>query len=925
LNLLGLPNSLAIEDINLDGLADLLAYTSGGLVVVLGTGGGGLRPVDVGLVGAGGFLGDFTGDGFPDLGPWITNRVPDRADTNRSNRVDGFDLADVGRHCGLRREDSGYRLALDVDANGMIDGDDLALVAVRLGEPIEVASPLRPVLEEVATPPVSETVSLEHGELAGDLLTVDVVANDVSRAVAGARFGVELSPAGPGRVLTYEGVGPGDYLRGGATRVYNGESAGNVVSVTAVTAPLTETVARGTRTIARLIFRGVEEGQTELEFTGDSALLDASVSAIQGISFDGHRVVTVSKSEGGAPGQRVGVAPLTLDFGFAVAGETLRREVVISNLGFQDLRVCALRVSRSEFSVPPPWDNAAVGVSGCEAGATTGFIVPAFGSVELGVTYSPSSSGIHSGELLIDTDDPQHPTTRIALAGASTRSVHASASRLDFGAVLVGRTVTRRVRIDNHSSNPTTVTHGIPTNSQFVSESDSSHLDPAGSVWLSVTFRPESAGEHCGFLEVELHGMQAGLVLALSGVGVADADLDGVGDGEDNCVEVPNRLQANRDEVADLIVMREVDETGTRRGRVTVVPGPIASSAPTQTLDLGGAALEILGADFDRDGVEDLTILRESGSVTLLHADGLGLFEVVQTFNIGFGRAFYSIEEADFDADGNLDLAVLDDLRAVVEVFVGDGFGTLVPERVVPVTPGSRGLAAGDFDGNGTVDLALLAREAVTILEGDGRGGLVAGPIQPFGTDLRDLASIDLNGDPYEDLVVVDHAGDQATVVLLESSEMGLLTDSHRVPGGPGNPVHLLVADVDGDERPDILAHGTDGVNILRAAEGGGFDETGRYLEVDASSLVIGDFTGDSVPDLVTPGIKLFVGDGTAAFESPPIEIDLPGFVGMGLFTQDGDPVGNACDNCPSHPNPDQSDEDLDGVGDACDNVAPAR
>jgi len=73
---------------------------------------------------------DFDGDGIGDA--CETGAL--LADINLSSRVDGFDLARLGRAFGAAAGDPRYEAAADLDRDGQVDGADLALFAPEFGK-----------------------------------------------------------------------------------------------------------------------------------------------------------------------------------------------------------------------------------------------------------------------------------------------------------------------------------------------------------------------------------------------------------------------------------------------------------------------------------------------------------------------------------------------------------------------------------------------------------------------------------------------------------------------------------------------------------------------------------------------------------------------------------------------------------------------
>src|SRR6185437_11661737 len=113
------------------------------------------------------------------------------------------------------------------------------------------------------------------------------------------------------------------------------------------------------------------------------------------------------------------------------------------------------------------------------------------------------------------------------------------------------------------------------------------------------------------------------------------------------------------------------------------------------------------------DGVEDLAVYDASGNVSVLLGSGGGAFAVSQTIAVGktaFGSGA-QIVAADLDGDQSPDVALVAETSssntASLYLLAGSKSGMLTLKPAVTLTsPSGRGVVAGDFDGDGKIDLA---------------------------------------------------------------------------------------------------------------------------------------------------------------------------------------------------------------------------
>jgi len=189
----------------------------------------------------------------------------------------------------------------------------------------------------------------------------------------------------------------------------------------------------------------------------------------------------------------------------------------------------------------------------------------------------------------------------------------------------------------------------------------------------------------------------------------------------------------NHDGIADIaeaVLPRDGSQAGILKVSLGEADGsfrPVSSSTM-----LGRAPRAIVAGDFDGDGIPDLIVGDEDGTLTLFRGDGTGTF--ARAGDIAQLDSVVSIAVADFNQDGRADIAVSDWRGGSVTIFLGTGKGSFrrgwsfrlrMPGTVARVS-------AADFNGDGIPDLAVIYADedqySFDVLLGDGKGVFVHSP-----------------------------------------------------------------------------------------------------------------------------------------------------------------------------------------------------
>jgi hypothetical protein len=209
--------------------------------------------------------------------------------------------------------------------------------------------------------------------------------------------------------------------------------------------------------------------------------------------------------------------------------------------------------------------------------------------------------------------------------------------------------------------------------------------------------------------------------------------------------------------------------------------------------------------DFNRDGKSDLAAVNGDPSFTLmiLLGNGDGTFQKPAT--VPAIESPSAVTVGDFNGDGKLDLAVdgFDGTQLAVSIVLGNGDGTFQAGVDYPVA-GEAGITAADFNGDGALDLAVAnfspTNGTVSVLLGNGDGSF-----QPYrsyaavGSPIMVIAG-DFNGDGKLDLAA---SGENNKMCILLGNGDGTFQPQTQYSTGETS-YSLTAADLNDDGALDL-------------------------------------------------------------------------------------------------------------------------
>jgi hypothetical protein len=263
-------------------------------------------------------------------------------------------------------------------------------------------------------------------------------------------------------------------------------------------------------------------------------------------------------------------------------------------------------------------------------------------------------------------------------------------------------------------------------------------------------------------------------------------------------------------------------------------------------------------ADIDLDGDLDIVVSNDyPDPKKLFKNDGKGHFTASGTFGQPDWTTRY-VTLADLDGDRYPDIVVANRV---------DRPNTSTPSFVChnnqkgefPVcdplaTESATSIVAGDFDGDGALDLFVPHRDGgqSNVLWNNRKGGFDSTTkIGPSAAWMRIGAAGDFDGDGRLDLAVIEERKKAAFVIRnLGGRRFGQL---EKLPGAAREPYALAVSDLNRDGRPDIVVGHVESPGSVYFNLG-----AGSFREIawnDGKGVVYGmafaDLNGDGWPDIV--------------------------------------------------------------------------
>jgi hypothetical protein len=326
----------------------------------------------------------------------------------------------------------------------------------------------------------------------------------------------------------------------------------------------------------------------------------------------------------------------------------------------------------------------------------------------------------------------------------------------------------------------------------------------------------------------------------------------------------------------------------------------VLSFLPPVTFPVGVNPRAVTVADFNNDGKSDLAVVNtgqlstSQSSLSVLLGNGSGSFQPAVTTAV-LNSAGLSVVAGDFNGDGLPDVALTTAANGVnpaVEVLLGKGDGAFQPNHLIlPVGQSPFSVAAGDFDGNGALDLVTAnSQGTLSLLLGNGDGSFRPRVDLTVGGVPRAVAVGDFNGDGLLDVAAAKQLSETVSVLLGHGDGTFAPPLVFTASGQDFTPSSMAVGDVNGDGRADLVINSIGGLDSVIAQLGvllGNGDGTFRAPILQGpgttggeGDVALADFNNDGRLDVAVGGqadlphgltVNIGNGDGTfgVPFQSP--------------------------------------------------------
>ncbi len=225
------------------------------------------------------------------------------------------------------------------------------------------------------------------------------------------------------------------------------------------------------------------------------------------------------------------------------------------------------------------------------------------------------------------------------------------------------------------------------------------------------------------------------------------------------------------------------------------------------------------------------------------------------------------IAQGDLNGDGKLDLVTSNTSSANISVLINNGNGTFAPAVNYATSVSAIALVLADLNGDLRPDVVMAhpGLSNISVLLGNGDGTFQNFVTYPTSYDPHAVQVGDFNGDGKPDLAVPNEASSNINILLNNGN--GTFQPFIATIVGQ-NPVNLDKGDFNGDGKLDLavtfdpLPFNMNSTVLVLLGNGNGTFTTGASYQVGLKPycVIVADVNGDSKLDLVTANSAIGVG-----------------------------------------------------------------